>query len=139
MNCKEELYNMKNNKAEVSDFIWVFIMIFMMASIAVLFLIFPIYHVWSSEMSGKAELREAEWNKQIAIEEAKAELESSTLKAEADIIRAEGIAESNRIISETLTSEYITWKWVEGLHDGSSEVIYVPTEANLPLLEARNK
>ena len=130
---------MKNNKAEVSDFIWVFIMIFMMASIAVLFLIFPIYHVWSSEMSGKAELREAEWNKQIAIEEAKAELESSTLKAEADIIRAEGIAESNRIISETLTSEYITWKWVEGLHDGSSEVIYVPTEANLPLLEARNK
>lgn len=130
---------MKNNKAEVSDFIWVFIIIFIMASIAVLFLIFPIYHVWSSEMSGKAELREAEWNKQIAIEEAKAELEGSTLKAEADIIRAEGIAESNRIISETLTSEYITWKWVEGLHDGSSEVIYVPTEANLPLLEARNK
>lgn len=27
-------------------------------------------------------------------------------------------------------------KWVKGLTDGSSEVIYVPTEANLPILEA---
>lgn len=28
------------------------------------------------------------------------------------------------------------FKRVEGLHDGSSEVIYVPTEANIPILEA---
>ena len=36
-------------------------------------------------------------------------------------------------------SEYITWKWVEGLHDGSSETIYIPTEANLPILEANRR
>ena len=41
--------------------------------------------------------------------------------------------------SKSLTPEYIKWKWVEGLHDGSSEVIYVPTETNLPILEARDK
>ena len=89
-------------------------------------------------MRGKADLAEAEWSKQIAIEEARAEKESATLKKETDIIRAEGIAEANEIISKSLTDKYIRWKWVEGLHDGSSEVIYVPTEANLPILEARD-
>jgi len=105
--------------------------------IAVVMWILPKYGVYAKELSGKAELKEAEWNRQIAIEEAEAEKASATLKAEADIIRAGGIAEANRIISATLTKEYITWKWVEGLHDGSSEVIYVATEANLPILEAR--
>ncbi len=97
----------------------------------------PLYGVWAQGLSGKADLREAEWNKKIAIEEAKAELDSAELKKQADVIRAEGIADANRIISASLTKEYIQWKWVEGLNDGSSEVIYVPTEANLPILEAR--
>jgi len=114
-------------------------LIFLFAIIIVGMIAIPQYSVWSQGLNGKAQLKEAEWNRQIAIEEAKAELESATLMKEADIIRAEGIAEANRIISQTLTPEYITWKWVEGLHDGSSEVIYVPTEANLPILEARNK
>jgi len=98
---------------------------------------FPIYNVWSKGKAGESQLREAEWNRQIAVQEAQAELDSATLKKESDIIRAEGIAEANKIIAKSLTQEYITWKWVEGLHDGSSEVIYVPTEANLPILEAR--
>lgn len=96
----------------------------------------PKYAVYSKELQGKAQLKQAEWNRQIAIQEAKAEKESAQLKKEADIIRAEGIAEANDIIAKSLTEEYIRWKWVEGLHDGSSEVIYVPTEANMPILEA---
>lgn len=40
------------------------------------------------------------------------------------------------LISASITAEYIQYLWVQGLHDGSSEVIYVPTEANLPVLEA---
>jgi len=97
----------------------------------------PIYGVWQKELAGKAELKQAEWNRQIAIKEAEAELESAKLIKDADIIRAEGVAESNKIIAVSLTPEYIKWKWVEGLNDGNSEVIYVPTEANLPILEAR--
>lgn len=92
---------------------------------------------WWESVSGEAELARADQNRQIAIKEAEAELESASLKKQTDILRAEGIAEANRIISSSLTKDYITWKWVEGLHDGSSEVIYVPTEANLPILEAR--
>ena len=105
--------------------------------IILVFVAMPLYNVWSRGLSGKAQLREAEWNRQIAVEEAKALKESATLKKEADIIRAEGVAEANEIIAKSLTPEYIKWRWVEGLHDGSSEVIYVPTEANLPILEAR--
>jgi len=97
----------------------------------------PIYNVWAQEMSGKADLREAEWSKQIAIEEAKAKLESSELQAEADIIRARGIAEANRIISGSITTNYIKYKFIEGLNDGNTEVIYVPTEANIPILEVK--
>ena len=98
---------------------------------------YPKYKVYQLEMSGKADLKEAEWSRQIAVEEAKAEKESASLKAEAEVIRAGGIAEANRIISNSLTNEYIKYKFVEGLNDGNTEVIYVPTEANLPILEAR--
>ena len=43
----------------------------------------PKYNVYSKELSGKAQLKEAEWNRQIAIQEAEAEKASATLKAEA--------------------------------------------------------
>jgi regulator of protease activity HflC (stomatin/prohibitin superfamily) len=97
----------------------------------------PKYKVYSLELNGKAQLREAEWNRQIAIQEAQALKESAKLKADAEVIRAEGIAEANRIIADSLSEEYIRYKFVEGLNDGNTEVIYVPTEANLPILEAR--
>jgi len=96
----------------------------------------PNYKVYSRELNGKAQLKEAEWNRQIAIEEAQAEKESAKLKAEAEVIRAEGIAGANRIIAGSITPEYLKYKFIEGLNDGNTEVIYVPTEANLPILEA---
>ena len=95
----------------------------------------PKYKVYSRELNGKAQLKEAEWNKKIAIEEALAEKESAKLKADAEIIRAAGIAEANNIIEGSITENYIKYKFVEGLNDGNTEVIYVPTEANLPILE----
>jgi len=97
----------------------------------------PNYRVYSKELSGKAQLREAEWNRQITIQEAEAEKASATLKAEAEVFRAKGIAEANEIIAGSITEEYIRYKFIEGLNDGNTEVIYVPTEANLPILEAR--
>lgn len=97
----------------------------------------PQYKVYALELSGKAQLREAEWNRQIAVQEAQALKESAKLKAEAEVLRAQGIAEANEIIAGSITEEYIRYKFVEGLNDGNTEVIYVPTEANLPILEAR--
>ena len=99
---------------------------------------FPKYNVWRKELRGKADLKEAEWSRQIAIEEAKARKESATLDAQAEVERAKGVAEANQIIGNSLRDNeaYLRYLWIHGLHDGSSEVIYVPTEANLPILEA---
>lgn len=101
----------------------------------------PPYFVWEREMSGKAELAKAEWNRKIAIEEADAKKFSATLLAQAEVERAKGVAEANQIIGESLKENeaYLRYLWIIGLQDGSSEVIYIPTEANLPILEAVRK
>jgi len=96
----------------------------------------PTYNVWQKELRGKAALKESEWNRQIRVKESQAKKDAAVYDKEADSIRAEGTAIANEIIAKSLTAEYIQWKWVEGLHDGSSEVIYVPTESQLPILEA---
>ena len=96
----------------------------------------PKYRIYKKDLWGQAELREAEWTKKILIEEAKAKKESAILLAEAEVERAKGLAASNKIIAESLSEEYLRYLWIQGLQDGTSEVIYVPTEANLPILEA---
>lgn len=107
--------------------------------IAVPFWLWPTYRVWQREMSGKAELAEAEWSKQIAIQEAKAKYESAIELAKAEVERAKGVAEANKIIGESLqgNESYLRYLWIQGLQDDDTNaVIYVPTEANLPILEA---
>ena len=96
------------------------------------------YNVWSREKDGQAALAESEWSKKIAVEEAKAKLDSSKLEAQAEVERAKGVAEANKIIGDSLKNNdaYLRYLWIQGLHDGNSEIIYVPTEANLPILEA---
>lgn len=98
----------------------------------------PQYRVWQKELAGKALLREAEWSRQIKVEEAKAALESAEMLKEAEIIRAQGMADSIGIVGGELENNptYVRYLWVQGLHDGSSEIIYVPTEANIPIMEA---
>ncbi|MDR1878474.1 MAG: hypothetical protein LBQ64_02795 [Bacteroidales bacterium] len=98
----------------------------------------PMYNVWQQEMTGKAEFSRAEQNRKIKVEEAKAEKESATFRAEAEIIRAEGVAKANEIIGGSLkdNKDYLTYLWIQALYDESNSVIYVPTEANLPVLEA---
>ena len=54
----------------------------------------PNYKVYSLELNGKAQLKEAEWNRQIAVQEADALPDSAHLKADAEVIRAGGIAET---------------------------------------------
>lgn len=101
----------------------------------------PIYNVWERELAGKAELAKATWNRQIAVEEAAARKESAVLDAGAEVERAHGVAEANEIIGGSLRDNeaYLRYLWIQGLHDGSSETIYIPTEANLPILEATRR
>lgn len=96
------------------------------------------YRVWSSRMEGRAELARAESNRQICTLEARAKCESSKALAEAEVIRAEGVARANLIIGDSLKGNdgYLRYLWIQGLQTNNMQVIYVPVEANLPILES---
>ena len=68
-----------------------------------------------------------------------AKKESAQLLADAEVTRAEGVAKANKIIGDSLkgNESYLRYLWINGLSEkDNNTVIYVPTEANLPILEA---
>ena len=99
----------------------------------------PVYSVWQQEMAGKAEFAKAEQNRRIKIEEAKATLEAEKLNAQSEIERARGAAEAIKIENGSLTPTYIQYLWVRQQNLSENKIIYIPTEANLPILEAKNE
>lgn len=98
----------------------------------------PRYGVYSSEMEGKAELAKADFSKQVAVQDAQAKKDSAQLLADSEIIRAQGVAKANQIIGDSLKGNdaYLRYLWIDKLDSTKGQIIYVPTEANLPILEA---
>jgi regulator of protease activity HflC (stomatin/prohibitin superfamily) len=98
----------------------------------------PKYRFYRQDIVGQANLRQQEWEKQIITEEAKANLERARLDAQSEVERAKGVAEANQIIGTSLkdNDEYLRYLWISALYEESNSIIYVPTEANLPILEA---
>lgn len=96
------------------------------------------YLVWRQGLEGEAELARAEQNRKIAVQEAEAKKEQAKGIADAEVIRAKGVAEVNQIISESLKNNEgnLRYLWIQGLNDNQQNVIYAPTEAGLPTLEA---
>lgn len=92
----------------------------------------PTYRVWSKGMNGRAVLREAEFEKQIMIETAKAEVEAAKLRAEAIAL----MGEAAQKYPEYRQQEFIA-AFAEAVQSGAiDQIIYVPTEANIPITEA---
>lgn len=107
------------------------------AIIVAMFVGLPRYNVWRSELKGKAEFVRAEQNRQIKIEEAKANLEAEKLNAKAEVERAKGAAEAIKIENGQLTTAYIQYLWVRmQANNQAQKIIYIPTEASMPILEA---
>lgn len=101
----------------------------------------PQYNVWQQGLEGEAELARAAQNRRIKTLEAEAKKDSAKLDAEAEVVRAEGLAKANKILGESLAGEqgerYLRYLWINGLEKGDHrETIYIPTEAGLPVLEA---
>jgi regulator of protease activity HflC (stomatin/prohibitin superfamily) len=103
-----------------------------------------------AENEGKSILVKAESEKKALIEQAKAENEAATLQAEArikiakaesqaEIERAYGVAKANEIIGQSLkgNTEYLRYLMIQNLGNSKGERIYIPTEAGLPILEAK--
>ncbi len=98
----------------------------------------PNYNVYQQNLEGEAELARATQNRQISIQEAQAKKESAKDLADAEVIRARGAAEANKIIGESLRENeaYLHYLFINNMEHTKNQVIYLPTEAGLPILEA---
>ena len=86
-------------------------------------------------MNGKAKLAEAEYSKQVQIQEAQNNLEAEKLNAEAEVERAKGAAEARKTEGLGMSAEeYIQYLWVKKLSLADSKIIYLPTEGGIPTL-----
>ena len=107
------------------------------------------FKVFAARQTGKAELAQADQNRQITIVEAEAANTAATSKAlatvkiaqaeaQAEVERAKGVAQANSIIGDSLkgNEDYLRYLYITGLTGKANQIIYVPTEAGLPILEA---
>lgn len=98
----------------------------------------PIWKVWASKKKGEAELEEANFAEQVAIAQARARKGAAEMNKEAEIIEAQAVSISINTIGEALqkNDSYLRWQWIKMMDRTSNATIYVPTETNLPILEA---
>lgn len=128
---------MDSDSKKIVKFLVVSIIV-LLALTAATMVIVPRYKVWRMEMKGKAEFAEAEQNRRIKIEEAKANLEAEKLNAQAEVERAKGAAEAIKIENGQLTTTYIQYLWVRQQSNNQiQKIVYIPTEASMPILEAK--
>ena len=88
---------------------------------------YPNYMVWEQRKQGEAALAKATQDRQTKVQEAEAEQEAASKQAEA-----------NRILGESVREypEAMEQKWVEAFANTSNQVIYLPTEASVPITES---
>lgn len=99
---------------------------------------YPQYSVYQQRLEGEAELAKSLAAKQVAVQSALAKRDSAQMLADAEIIRATGVAQANKIIGDSLHNNeaYLRYLWIQNLEAGNNQVIYIPTEGGLPILEA---
>lgn len=101
----------------------------------------PQYNVYSQRMEGEARLAHAHSERQIQVQDAQSKYEAAKDLARAEVERAKGVAEANKIIGDSLKSNeaYLRYLYINNLEkagEKGTEIIYIPTEAGLPILEA---
>jgi len=131
---------------------WVMVVFISLIVIVGLVVGFQWFKVFSAQMTGKAEYAQADQNRQITIVEAEAANEAATsqalakikiaqAEAQAEVERAKGVAQANEIIGDSLkgNEEYLRYLYINGISLHAGQIIYIPTEAGLPLLEAGHR
>lgn len=86
-------------------------------------------------------MAEAQYEQRIQVAQAEGRLLAANKNKDAAIIEAEAVAAQINVIGEGLTKHdlYLRWQWIKMMEDRDGETIYVPTEANLPILEATRR
>lgn len=118
------------------DFTLIAIVVFSAFLLAMLLL--PLWNVYRARLVGKAALAEAVSESKVRVRNALAEEEAAQHFANAEVIRARGVAQAIDIIGHGLRDNdgYLRYLWIERLNQQDAAIIYVPTEGNLPILEA---
>ena len=92
----------------------------------------PTYNVYSARMEGEAVVARANGAKMALVAQATAEKDAAQLRADAIKI----VGQAAKEFPEYRQQEFIG-SFAEALHQGKiSQIIYVPTEANIPITEA---
>jgi regulator of protease activity HflC (stomatin/prohibitin superfamily) len=101
---------------------------------------YPRWSVWASHQEGLAELQKAKNEQQMQVAQAQGRVDAANLNKQAAIIEAEAVSEQIKRIGTELSHHdlYLRWQWIKMMEDIDTHAttIYVPTEANLPILEA---
>ncbi len=118
---------LKNKEAFATTVAWMIVVVMSLALLFVIFFLWQWAKVYSANQTGAAELARATQNRQIA-----------KLDADAQIERARGVAESNKIVADGLGGPegYLRFLAIEAMKEQRGAVIYVPTEAGIPITEA---
>ena len=88
---------------------------------------YPTYRVWEQGKQGEAALAKATQDRQIKVQEAEAEMEAASKQAEANKILGQSVREYPEAMEQ---------KWVEAIEKTQNQVIYLPTEASVPVTES---
>lgn len=99
---------------------------------------YPIWNVWASHKAGEADYQQALNEQKIQIARAQSRLDAAELNKKAAVVEAQAVAAQIKEIGKQLTEHdlFLRWQWIKMMEDRDGETIYVPTEANLPILEA---
>jgi hypothetical protein len=94
----------------------------------------PQYRVYQARMEGEAVQAQAHGARQALVSQAQAEKDAATLRAEAIKI----VGQAAKDFPEYRQQEFIG-AFADALHNGKiNQLIYVPTEANIPILPGTN-
>lgn len=120
------------------------ILVSVFSGLLVIFALFfglPQWRVYEQRLDGEAELAKADYTKRVAVQEAQAKMDAAKLLAQAEVERAKGVAQANKIIGDSLKNneEYLRYLYVNNLENTKDQIIYIPTETGLPILEAGRK
>jgi hypothetical protein len=120
---------------------WIFWIVLALVGVWILWgLVFgPRWNVWAQHQDGLADLANARNEQQVQVAQAQGRLDAANLNKQAAIVEAEAVAEQINRIGAGLTQHdlYLKWQWIKMMEERpKNSVIYVPTEAGLPILEA---
>lgn len=99
-------------------------------------LVTPRINLYKSNTEKQAVIKEQEAISEAAVFAAEKRVIQASAEAKARLIEAQAIADSQKLIAATLTPEYLQWRYYEVLAVTNNQIIYVPTEAGLPITEA---